>query len=119
MILPLPLPTKEVDVDFLVFVQRYATDLLRWDILAFFAHHPDARATISQVAQHIGRSPHSIQPEIGDLEMLRILEQTQGPDDETSYQLTTDPHLRRMTLKFANQLIPHVTTYNGSAAAPS
>jgi putative ABC transport system permease protein len=45
----LPLPTKEVDVDFLVFVERYATDLLKWDILTFFAHNPNFCAIVGGV----------------------------------------------------------------------
>jgi hypothetical protein len=97
-------PTKEVDVDFLVFVERYATDLLKWDILTFFAHHPNFCAPASQIARHIGRSTHAIQPELGDLALLGILELGQSRGDQTAYQLTQTPHLRRVILKFANQL---------------
>lgn len=97
-------PTKEVDVDFLVFVERYATDLLKWDILTFFAYNPNFCAPASQIARRIGRSIHSIQPELGDLALLGILEQTQARDDQTAYQLTQTPHLRRVILKFAHQL---------------
>jgi hypothetical protein len=101
----LPLPTKEVDVDFLVFVERYATDLLKWDILTFFAHNPNFCAPASHIAQEIGRTSHSIQPELGDLALLGILESTQRNGDQTLYQLTQEPHLRRVTLKFAHQFI--------------
>ena len=94
-------PTKQVDIGFLVFIQRYATDLLKWDILTFFAHHPDFCGSLPQIAQHLKRVPHSLQPEIGDLVLLGILVQTRHPDAPTLYQLTSDPHLRQMTLKFA------------------
>jgi hypothetical protein len=97
-------PTKEVDVDLLVFVERYATDLLKWDILAFFAHHPDFCAPASTIAQRIGRSTHSIHPELGDLVLLGILDQAPGSDHETFYQLTAEPNLRRLILKFTHQL---------------
>jgi hypothetical protein len=100
----LPSPTKEVDVDFLVFVERYATDLLRWDILTLFARNPDFCAPAAQIAQQIGRSTYSIQPELGDLALLGILEQTSGPGEQMEYQLTQKPHLRRVILKFADQL---------------
>jgi hypothetical protein len=96
-------PTKEVDVDFLVFVERYATDLLKWDILAFFAHHPDFCASASKIAQLIGRSTHSIRPELGDLVLLGILDQVSNSDHEIHYRLTAEPDLRRLTLKFARQ----------------
>ena len=101
----LSLPTKEVDVDFLVFVERYATDLLKWDILTFFAHHPNFCASASQIAQQIGRSIYAIQPELGDLTLLGILEQAQRPGEVIMYQLTQKPPLRRVMLKFANQLV--------------
>lgn len=101
---PLPTPTKEVDIEFLVFVQRYATDLLKWDILTFFAHHPDSAVSLLQLAKQIGRTPYSIGPEVGDLEILGILEQRPAADGQPVYQLTQDPSLRRMTLKFAEQL---------------
>lgn len=103
MRIPLQPPTKEVDVDFLVFIERYATDLLKWDILALFAHNPNFCASASKIAQRIGRSTHSIQPELGDLALLGILEQLPGEDDQTLYQLTQEPQLRRVILKFANQ----------------
>jgi DNA-binding MarR family transcriptional regulator len=100
----LPPPTREVDVDFLVFVERYATDLLKWDILTFFARNPNFGASASQIAQQLGRSIYSIQPELGDLALLGILEQRPGQGDETTYHLTPRPHLRRIILKFAHQL---------------
>jgi len=98
---PLQPPTKEVDVDFLVFVERYASDLLKWDILTFFAYHPNFSVSASKVASHIGRSVHSVRPELGDLAMLSILNQEQMPEGQTLYQLTEIPHLREMALKFA------------------
>ncbi len=107
MLSPLQRPTKEVDVEFLIFVQRYATDLLKWDILSFFAHHPDFCATIPELAHQIGRSAHSILPDVGDLTILGILEQVTTGNHHFKYRLTTAPTLRKMTLKFADQLTPH------------
>lgn len=97
-------PTKEVDVDFLVFVERYATDLLKWDILTLFARNPSFSAPAAQIAQQIGRNTYLVQPELGDLALLGILEQIPGPGDQMLYQLTPKPHLRRVILKFADQL---------------
>ena len=104
MLAPLRPPTKEVDIDFLVFVERYATDLLKWDILTFFADNPNSCIPASNIAQRIGRSIHSVRPELGDLVLLGILDQTRASDDQTLYQLTKEPYLRKMTLKFADQL---------------
>jgi hypothetical protein len=104
MISLLPSPAKEVDVAFLVFVERYATDLLKWDILTFFADHPEFCASAANIAQRIGRAAHSVRPELGDLTLLGILTQSPASDGETLYRLTQEPSLRKMTLKFADQL---------------
>ncbi len=104
MLAPLQPPTQEVDVAFLVFVERYATDLLKWDILTFFAHNPNFCASAAKIAKCLGRSTHSVRPELGDLALLGILDQTQAQDDQTLYQLTQDPFFRKMTLKFADPL---------------
>jgi len=104
MLSPLPSPAKEVDVAFLVFVERYATDLLKWDILTFFADHPNFCAPAAKIGQRIRRSTHSVRPELGDLVLLGILTQATTPDGEILYRLTKEPHLRKMTLKFADLL---------------
>lgn len=100
-------PSKEVDVAFLVFVERYATDLLKWDILTFFGHHPHFVGSTSRIARRIGRSSASLRPELGDLTLLDILEQSRE-DGQTLYKLTSEPHLRQMVVKLANsQDLPH------------
>ena len=96
-------PTKEIDVEFMVFIERYATDLLKWDILTFFANKSDCCASASKVAAEIGRSARTVRPELGDLVLLGILDQCDLEDGQTLYQLTGNSHLRRMTLKLAGQ----------------
>ncbi len=98
-------PTKEVDVALLVFVERYATDLLKWDILTLFADKPNFRVSATKVANRLGRSTHAIRPELGNLAMSGILSQTQRQHDgQTLYKLTSEPQLRKMTLKFAKRI---------------
>ena len=98
-------PTKEVDVDFLVFVERHATDLLKWDILTFFGHNPDYQGTVSRIAREIGRSSQSIRAELGDLALVGVLDCVQTDGAETVYKLTQNPQFRRMTRKLANSQI--------------
>ena len=108
---PLYLPTKEVDIDFLVFVERYATDLLKWDILTFFGRNPYFYGQTAQIAKRIGRSSLSIRPELGNLALLGILERTETDNNQTAYQLTTQNHLRQMAIKLATgQLSSDVDT---------
>ncbi len=100
-------PNKEVDVAFLVFVERYATDLLKWDILAFFAYNANVCAPAAKIAERLGRSTQSIRPELGDLVLLGILDHLPDPLEQPLYRLTQEPNLRQLTLKFADQLAGH------------
>ena len=96
-------PGKEVDIALLVFIERYANDLLRWDLISFFAQNPDLYDTADNVARSVGRDPRVVRSELGDLVILGILEWDNQHGDHM-YQLTQHPDLRRLALKFANHL---------------
>jgi hypothetical protein len=96
-------PTKEVDVDLLVFIERYANGLLKWDLISFFAQNPDLYDTADNVAQHVGRNPRVVRSELGDLVMLGVLEGDRL-DGNQVYQLTQRADLRGLALKFAQHL---------------
>ena len=93
-------PTKELDLDLLVFVERYATNLLKWDLLTYFGRHPDEVRTVTEIASLLGRSERALRPELGDLVMLGLLEQTNGAG-APRYRLTPSPPLRSLVQKFA------------------
>jgi hypothetical protein len=95
--------TKEVDVDLLVFIERYASDLLKWDLISFFARNPDLYDTADNVARHVGRNLRAVRPELGDLVMSGILDRYRLNGDQI-YQLTRRSDLRKLALKFARHL---------------
>ncbi len=96
-------PGKEVDVDLLVFIERYANDLLKWDLISFFARNPDLYDTADNVAHRIGRNPRSVRAELNDLVMLGILEWYNLNGDHI-YHLTQRPDLRKLAVRFAQHL---------------
>lgn len=96
-------PGNEVDIDLLVFIERYANDLLKWDLISFFAQNPDLCGTAENVARKVGRDPRVVRSELGDLVILEVLEWG-NVDGSQTYQLTQRPHLRRLALKFARHL---------------
>lgn len=102
---PIERPTKEIDVDFLVFVERHATDLLRWDIINFFGQNPEYCSTTPQIARRLGRSLQAIRPELGDLALQGILDKTQMQDGQALYRLTKTPHIRRLVQKLAGSTL--------------
>jgi hypothetical protein len=96
-------PGKEVDIDLLVFIERYANDLLKWDLISFFARNPDFYDTADNVARGIGRDPRAVRSELGDLTILGILE-WDNLDGDYVYHLTRRTDLRKLALKFARHL---------------
>lgn len=96
-------PGKEVDIDLLVFVERYASDLLKWDIISFFARNPNLFDTADNVAHRIGRDPRVVRSELGDLVILGVLE-WDNLDGDCIYRLTKRSDLRGLALKFARHL---------------
>jgi hypothetical protein len=96
-------PGNEVDIELLVFVERYANDLLKWDLISYFARNPDLQDTADNVARGIGRDPRVVRSELGDLVILGVLERDQVDGDRV-YHLTQHSDLRKLALKFARQL---------------
>jgi hypothetical protein len=94
---------KEVDVALLVFIERYANDLLKWDLISLFARNPDLYDTPESVASRVGRNPRIVRPELGDLAMLGVLEWDCLNGDQF-YYLTRRPEIRKLALKFAQHL---------------
>jgi hypothetical protein len=94
---------KEVDIDLLVFIERYANDLLKWDLISFFARNPDLIDTSANVARGVGRDQRAVRSELGDLVILGILERDKLDGDHI-YHLTRRSDLRRLALKFAQHL---------------
>ena len=96
-------PQKEVDIDLLVFIERYANDLLKWDLISFFARNPNLYDTADNVARYVGRSPRAVRAELSDLVMLGVLEWDHLNGDAI-YYLTQRPDLRTVSLRFAQHL---------------
>jgi len=96
-------PGNEVDIELLVFIERYANDLLKWDLISYFARNPDLQDTADNVARGIGRDPRVVRSELGDLVMLGVLDWNHLDGDHL-YHLTQHSDLRKLALKFARHL---------------
>lgn len=95
-------PTQEIEVDFLVFVERYASDLLKWDIITFFAHHPDKIVSGSELADLIGHNGQLVRQELGDLRLVNVLQTAGISDKGLLYRLTDEVRVRKTVLKFVD-----------------
>lgn len=92
--------TEEVDLDLLVFIERYATNLLKWDLLSFFGNHPEEKINANEVAKRVGRSYKTVRSELGDLAILELLHKS-SENSQPVYQLTCDSVLRSQVIRFA------------------
>jgi hypothetical protein len=91
---------EEIDLDLLVFIERYVTNLLKWDLLTFFGNYPDEKKDAQAVAKCLGRSYRAVRSELGDLTMLELLQKSTA-NGHPIYQLTADVTLRPQVIKFA------------------
>jgi hypothetical protein len=88
----------ELDIEIFTFVERYATNLLRWDLLMFFGVNPERRLTVAELARAVRRSLRATKKELDDLTYLRVLTRRYTPQ-KTTYQLTRRGPARRAVLR--------------------
>jgi hypothetical protein len=93
-------PAYEIDVELFTFIERYATNLARWDLLVYFGRHPTTRGNAFTIAQHVGRRARMVQNELDDLVYLGIVS-AQRNGDGTSYGLARSPATRRAVVRLA------------------
>jgi predicted transcriptional regulator len=84
---------REIDLELLTFVERYATNLIRWDLLVFFGRNPETRDTAPHIATCLGRKLTVVNQELEDLVYLGIVNrEIEGP--LCVYRLTTSANIR-------------------------
>ncbi|MBI3740788.1 MAG: hypothetical protein HY257_03390 [Chloroflexi bacterium] len=91
---------KEIDIEFLTFVERYATNLMRWDVLVFFGENPTAREYANGIANKTGRQVHPVEKELNDLVYLGVLH-SQKNSNGMIYHLADAPAIRRAVVNLA------------------
>lgn len=106
MTLPRPSPSsppknlQEVDVELFTFVERYATNLVRMDLLIFFGGNPEERITAAELARRVRHSLRATKKELDDLTYLRVLTRSYTPE-KTTYQLARRGGARRALVRLA------------------
>ncbi len=92
--------SSEVDIELLTFIERYATNLARWDVLVFFGRNPAVSDNADGIAKRIGRRPQSLAKELDDLTFLGVL-RSHSNGNGTTYQLARVPSTRRAVARLA------------------
>jgi len=94
---------KEIDIDMLAFVERYANNPLKWEIVMFFGRNPHTRDLADHIARLVGRSEPAVRRELEDLALLGLLKRQPAPGANI-YGLTDDPALRETLTRFVASL---------------
>jgi hypothetical protein len=95
-----PKGLPEVDIELFTFVERYATNLVRMDLLLFFGGNPEERFTAADLARSVRRSLRATKKELDDLTYLRVLTRRYTPK-KTTYQLARKGGVRRPVMRLA------------------
>ncbi len=92
---------SEIDLELLTFIERYATNLVRWDLLLYFGRHPSLSNNAGGIAKHVGRNAHSVQKELDDLAILGVL-RMHANGKGIEYRLTRALTMRRAIVRLAH-----------------
>ncbi len=92
--------SAEVDIELFTFVERYATNLVRWDLLLFFGRHPRRAITPIELSHEVHRSLKATTKELDDLTYLHVLTRRYTPQKVT-YRLTVKGTARRTVMRLA------------------
>lgn len=99
----------EIDLELFTFVERYATNLFRWDLILFFGTRPDEEWSSADIAVRLNRSVYATTKELDDLTYLRILVRHYTPE-RTTYRLSKRASVRRAATSLADlERSPRIT----------
>jgi hypothetical protein len=94
---------QEIDVELFAFIERYATNLARWDLLLYFGQNPNARGNAWYIAERIGRKISTVQKELDDLVYLGVV-QADRTNHITQYTLARAINTRRAAVRMARDV---------------
>ena len=92
--------SREIDIEMITFVERYVTNLARWDLLSYFGQNPMARTNALGLARQIGRNKNTVQKELDDLSFLGVLRASENGKG-TKYELSRTRQTRRAVIRFS------------------
>lgn len=94
--------SHEIDVELFTFVERYATNLTRLDLLIYFGQHPSLHLNALEIAKRIGRATCSVQKELDDFCYLGILRANRN-NGNSHYGLSRTSATRRAVTRLARE----------------
>lgn len=90
----------EIDLELFTFVERFATNNVRWDLILLFGKEPDSEMTSQEIAGQLRRGVFVTTQELDDLTYLRVLVRRYTPERIT-YRLSRRAAVRRSAIRLA------------------
>jgi len=98
-----PTTDIEVDLQLLTFIEQYASNPIRSEILQFLGAHPERCLSAQEVAEGIGRSHRLVRLELYELSLLQVVRAI-GHNGQMCYRLSKDQTVRDLVARFAAAL---------------
>lgn len=90
----------EIDLELFTFVERFATNNVRWDLILLFGKDPDSELTSQEIAAQLRRGVYVTTQELDDLTYLHVLVRRYTPQRIT-YRLSRRATVRRSAIRLA------------------
>ena len=91
---------SEIDLELFTFVERYATNLFRWDLILLFGKNPEVALSPLEIAERLHRGVFPTTKELDDLTYLHVLVRRYTPE-RTTYRLSKRTNIRRAAIQLA------------------
>ena len=89
----------DMDPEVLSFLKTTVNSFIKWDLVIFFFENPHTTDTVDNIARYIGRDANVIKPDLQDLVISGVIDQSQN-GDLTVYTLTKAPQVREKIKHF-------------------
>ncbi|NOZ06732.1 MAG: hypothetical protein GXP41_10360 [Chloroflexi bacterium] len=91
---------KEVDLQFLTFIELHACNPIRSEVLGYLGNHPEQPVSAKEIAREIGRSPRLVHLELYELALWNIVEPALQ-NDKRKFRLSEQQATRDLAIRFA------------------
>jgi hypothetical protein len=90
------------DISYVAFLQCYARDLVKWEMICYFAGHQDEWSSLSDVADAIDHPESEVAQHADELVSRHLLDE-RVMFTGVEYALTCTPHLRHQAARLGSE----------------
>lgn len=91
---------QQIDPQLWAFVEDHVTSFVKWDLVVFFASHPDDAFAAPELAAQLARQLDEVEEALRDLEDSGVLRSSETSGLGRAYRLVASPELARLADRF-------------------